>query len=89
MTDFESSIQTFREKLENQHNFPSLYLFKFIVPSEQKEQVTKLLPKSKWIEKPSKNGKYISLGVKVEMHSSDAVIEIYKEAHKVKGIIAL
>ena len=89
MTDFAASIQTFREKLENQHKFPTEYLFKFIVPSKQIDKVKKLLPHINWIEKPSKNGKYISLGAKVGMQSSDAVIEIYKEAHLIEGIIAL
>ncbi len=37
----------------------------------------------------SKNGKFISISVRCYVASSDEVIEIYKRASKIEGIVAL
>ena len=79
----------FIEKLENQHTWPSEYMFKFIVPNGKEEEVKKLFPKNILTEKPSRTGKYVSITAKIMIASSDAVIEIYEEASKIEGLIAL
>jgi putative lipoic acid-binding regulatory protein len=79
----------FQEKLEATHKFPAIYMFKFIVLDEKKKLVEALFPGHEVISKPSSKGKYISITAKPMMGSSEAIIEIYKKAHKIEGIISL
>ncbi len=85
------SYEAFREKLEAEHKWPALYMYKFIVPKENEENFYSLFPNKKWNweVKQSKNGTYISFTKKVMIHSTDEIIETYKLAHSVEGIIAL
>lgn len=48
-----------------------------------------LFPSNELSTKESKGGKYVSVTAKIMMGSSDDVIKIYEEAHKVEGVIAL
>lgn len=80
---------SFREKLDQHYSWPSLYIFKFIVPSGKEEEVKNLFPKHTPAEKKSKNGNYISITFQMMMISSDAVIEVYVQASVVEGIVAL
>lgn len=83
-----------REQLYETTNWPSEYLYKFIVPTNKE--------KIKTIEDlfdnlgavihttESKNGKYTSVSINVQMKDPDAVISKYKEvAHRVEGVISL
>ena len=79
----------FKEKLDKQHKWPSLYMFKFIVPKGKEDAIYDIFPKNEVQSKMSKKGNYISLTAKVMMGSSDDVLRIYEEAHKVEGVIAL
>lgn len=89
MANDKFTTQEFKEKLEAAHDFPSLYMFKFIVLENKKEEVKALFPMNEVNYKPSSKGKYISVTAKVMVPSSDYVIEIYQKAHKIEGIIAL
>jgi uncharacterized protein len=82
-------LNGFREKLDQHHSWPSLYVFKFIVPSGKEEEVKKLFPLHTTTEKPSKQGNYISITIQMMMPSSDAVIDIYQKASHIEGIVAL
>lgn len=79
----------FKEKLDQQHSWPSLYMFKFIVPREKEHQIQTLFPYNELSTKESAGGKYVSVTAKVMMGSSDDVIRIYEEAYKVEGVISL
>ena len=43
-------LKSFREKLDQHYAWPSLYVFKFIVPAGQEEAVKKLFPKHSMME---------------------------------------
>ena len=79
----------FRQQLEDHYTFPTLYLFKFIVPKEELENFKSLFPDLSFDIKPSKTGKYISTSFKILVDSSDSIIEIYLKANTIKGIISL
>ena len=79
----------FKEKLENNHEFPGGYTFKFIVKPEQEQEVKSLLVGADVKLKPSSGNKYVSVTLNKEMQSSQEVIEVYKKAHTIEGIIAL
>ncbi|MBU2915506.1 MULTISPECIES: DUF493 domain-containing protein [Reichenbachiella] len=83
------SSQSFKDKLESVHSFPTLYMFKFIVPEAQVGAVNALFPKHDVKLKPSKNGKYVSATIQVMAGSSDQVIEVYESAKNIEGIISL
>lgn len=82
------------EKLESE-KWPNAYMFKFILPGgdSDKMKLVKACFKDKKNEmsvNKSKNGKYISLSVKVKkMYSAQAVIDIYREVSKIEGVMAL
>ena len=50
-------LKSFREKLDQHYAWPSLYVFKFIVPAGQEEAVKKLFPKHVPSEKTFYPGK--------------------------------
>jgi putative lipoic acid-binding regulatory protein len=79
----------FREKLDVHYAWPSLYTFKFIVPTEREEDLKNLFPKHTTSSKLSKNGKYISITINMMMPSSEAVVDVYQRASVIEGIIAL
>ena len=69
--------------------FPSEYLFKFIVPVGEVAELKKLLLDLEIDERASAGGKYISVSAKKVFNSSDEIIKIYKSVSVIKGIISL
>ncbi|MEJ7647290.1 MAG: DUF493 family protein [Chryseolinea sp.] len=85
----ENWVNSFRLKLDEHYAWPAIYIYKFIVPTGQEESVKKLFPFHPVAEKLSKNGKYTSVTINVMMQSSEAVIETYRKASEIQGIVAL
>lgn len=85
----EKSYRAFREKLNQEHHWPCIYMFKFIVPKEKSSEILEMFPESEIKTKESKEGKYVSFTINQMIDSSDEVIKIYEEAHKIEGVIAL
>lgn len=79
----------FLGKLNKHYAWPAVYIFKFIVPKEQEETLADLFPQHHVKRKASSQEKYTSITVQMMMPSGDSIIEIYKKASKIKGIIAL
>ena len=82
-------LNSFREKLDQHYAWPSLYVFKFIVPTGQEDAVKKLFPNNVPTEKHSEKGNYTSVTIQTMMPSSEAVINIYQQASVIEGLIAL
>lgn len=82
-------VDGFRVKLEQHYSWPSLYMFKFIVPKGKEDDLKKLFPNHVFSEKSSTQGNYVSLTMQMMAPSSDAVIEVYQRAADVEGLIAL
>ena len=82
-------INSFREKLDQHYTWPSLYVFKFIVPAGKEQEVKELFPFHVSQEKSSKQGNYKSVTVEMMMPSGEAVLEIYIRASRIEGIVAL
>ena len=78
-----------KQKLDDQFAWPMLYMFKFIVPEANKEKVISLFKKHDVSSRNSKNGNYVSLTVQMFMMSSQDVIDVYKKASTIDGLIAL
>lgn len=84
-----SKEKNFKELLDDQYQWPADYLFKFIVNNNHKEELLTILGGHKAIEKASSKGKYVSVSLRIIMHSSDEVMEIYEKVSKVKTVISL
>lgn len=75
--------------LDETVEFPTEYLFKFIVPVAEVHQVLFILQGMDIDERASSGGKYISVSAKKVFDTSDEIIKIYKRVSVIKGIISL
>lgn len=76
----------------SQEEWPAVYLFKFIVPSEDEKLalVTALFnDSSEIVFHQSKNGNYVSVSCKELMLDVDSIIDKYEAAAKIPGVISL
>jgi len=89
--DKKPDFDALRKQL-NELNWPSLYMFKFIVPSDNQRiaQVESLFGDDADVKlQPSSNGKYTSITALEVMLSADDVLLVYQQASGINGIIAL
>nr|WP_299381746.1 DUF493 family protein [Allomuricauda sp.] len=82
-----------KEQLLENSSWPSKYLYKFIVPTDQDkiEQIHKIFDNTGAVieSKKSKKGTYTSISITVQLDDPDAVIAKYKEVSQVEGVISL
>jgi putative lipoic acid-binding regulatory protein len=82
-----------RTELQTSTEWPSLYLFKFIVPTDREkiEAVENAFNGLGAVitTNKSKNGTYTAVSVNVQMESPDHVIEKYLAVYEIEGIISL
>ena len=83
------NYKSFKATLEEEHNFPAQYIFKFIVKTDSKEQILELFPGAKKSERVSKNGNFVSITLSQIMKNSEEIVYIYEKASKIKGVISL
>lgn len=83
------SFEAFKEKLDKEHEWPTTYMFKFVVPANKAHEVRTIFSKESLQTKQSKNGNYVAFTMKKLMRSSDEVVELYLEAGKIEGVVAL
>ena len=79
----------FKKQLDDHYQWPSKYLFKFIVPSGNENQFKEILPGEELRFRSSKGGKYTSISAEVVMNSSEEVMDIYRKAYLIEGVISL
>ena len=85
----EESLRSLQVKLDEFYQWPSRFMFKFIVPRGKADELTAFFAGRPFTTRSSKNGKYVSFTAELEMQSSEEVIILYREAGKIEGIIAL
>ena len=86
-----SRLESFKNTLEEEYQFPAEYKFKFIVASASASisKVLDLIPNSDYSKRESKNGKYTSITITKMMNNADEILYIYEKASKINGIISL
>jgi uncharacterized protein len=85
-------LMTLRKILIEEKNWPLLYYFKFIVPSDNDKinSVKGLFSDpSKITYNPSRDINYIGISCKEFMPDAESIIAIYEKASLVEGLIAL
>ena len=88
----EERINKIRESLEQVHDWPGIYMFKFILPtkSDKHEELFNVFPEDVVItRKLSRNEKYTSFTIKEVILNSQEVLNRYAAAYKIDGIVAL
>lgn len=88
----EFNYDELRRKLNAGNPWPQIYMFKFIVPSDNQKiaLVESLFGDDADIKlQPSSQGKYTSLTARVVMLDAEQIITIYKQASEIEGIISL
>lgn len=85
-------FDSLQKKLDETIRWPEVFLFKFIIKADNKKiaLLENLFSEQAEItHQQSSTGKYISISVKEVMTSTNEVIEIYKKASAIDGVITL
>jgi len=81
-----------RASLDKVHEWPSVYMFKFILEPD-KDRLDAVLalfpPESEVLRKYSAGGKYVSLTVREVMMNANDVVARYEKASGISGVIVL
>ena len=83
------SLESLRAKLDEFYAWPSRYMFKFIAPTARVDELEGLFKGRTFTTRFSRTGKYVSITAEWEVTSSEEVISYYREAQKIRGVIAL
>jgi putative lipoic acid-binding regulatory protein len=81
-----------REQLNLHTTWPTVYMFKFIVPADNRKIAlveSKFSDEAVITQNQSSNGKYVSITVKEVMLSAESIIEKYKEMQGIEGLMSL
>lgn len=82
-----------KEELNNTSTWPSSYLYKFIIPSDNAKiaRIEEIFDNKGAVitTKESSNGKYTAVSIQLIMENADAVIGKYKEVGEIEGVISL
>ncbi|MFA5573894.1 MAG: DUF493 family protein [Brumimicrobium sp.] len=84
-------FESLKTQLEQQE-WPNVYLFKFIVPSDNQTiaKVASMFEETADIQiRASSGGNYTSISVKEIMMNAESIIEKYIHASKIKGVITI
>lgn len=88
MVDWTDS-ERFRELLDSQYTWPTLYTFKFIVPHDKTSELEAMLPRGSFTTRPSAKGNYIAYSATLNVGSAESVIALYEQAAAIEGILSL
>ena len=69
--------------------FPTVYVFKFIVPVAERESLMTHLGELPTTERRSKSGRFVSVTSETVVTSSEEVIDVYRRTSVVKGLMSL
>ena len=86
MTD---KTEQFKQVLDDHHQWPCPYVYKFILPAENLPLFKELFPEERIETRQSRTGKYISITMVTTMCSAHDVMAIYEKAAQVPGLMSL
>lgn len=91
MTDKTSAEwwDNFRTLLDDQNEWPTTYLFKFIAPKEHASDLEEVFSGHEVTVRASSKGTYHSVTSRVTVESAEEVIAFYRLASDVEGVISL
>lgn len=78
------------ELLNQEHQWPTIFAFKFIVPLQSSQALEKLFPEAHKMEtRNSSGGKYVAYTVHHPVASAQEVLDLYARAQQIEGLLAL
>ncbi|MBT8235320.1 MAG: DUF493 domain-containing protein, partial [Bacteroidia bacterium] len=81
-----------RKELADSTSWPSDYLFKFIVTTDNEkiQTIHKIFDNSGAVieSRQSRKGKYTSISVTINLADPEAVIKYYKQVSRIEGVIS-
>lgn len=83
--------EKFKALLEEQHDWPAHYTFKFIVPSDQLAELKQVLSHydCEISERASRKGTYTSVSVQMKREGPEEVVIVYQKVSYIKGLVSL
>lgn len=81
--------EQFKQALDDHHQWPCPYTYKFIMPTENLPQFAELFPEEKTSSRESKSGKYTSVTMTTNMCSAEDVMAVYEKAATIPGLMSL
>lgn len=84
-----TSVEKFKNLLDERYSWPARYTFKFIVPTHKQFLVENLVTEYKVVKKMSRTGKFVSVNATKICESSDEVIATYQKVSVVEGVVSL
>ena len=83
--------------LRSQHEFPGLFTFRVILQPDQSSTVVSAMVAAAGTtaridniaERPSRNNKYLALGVTMELEDAERVLDVYQVLQTLDGILAV
>ena len=85
----EERWDNFRRLLDEQTDWPTEYLYKFIVPKEQLDAMKAVFMDAEIVVRASSKGKYLSVTSRLTATSADDVIDVYEKSGEIEGVISL
>ena len=82
-------LKQFKQTLDNHHQWPCPYVYKFIVPAERLDEFKELFASETLETRQSRTGKYTSVTMTSTMCSADEVLAVYEKASQVPGVMSL
>ena len=76
-------------RLDEEHRWPCVYMFKFIMRAELLPTFVEILEGHKYTTRSSAEGRHVSVTAELFMESSDEVIALYRKAADFAGVISL
>lgn len=93
MSDNAAKYEALRKKLDELESWPSLYMFKFIVPADNQKiaQVEALFntKEAQVTTRSSNKGNFVSITAVEMMITPESVIERYQQAEGIEGLMSL
>jgi len=81
---------SFKESLDGYYDWPCGYLFKFIAPRQQLDALIAVFDDQAPIRtRDSRRGNYVSVTAELTMPDSDSVVDIYRRAAEIEGVLPL
>ena len=85
----EGGWERFQNLLDDQMDWPSEFVFKFIAPQAGLADLKAVFGLHPVKVRSSRAGNYVSITARMQVHSSHEIIAVYKAAAAVKGVILL
>jgi uncharacterized protein len=88
----EEALANLEKALRASNDIPGLYMFKFIIPNDNQKRALAMAlfdDSGTILTKESENGKYVSITSKEVMLTVEAIMEKYRLALQIEGLIIL